>query len=432
MLIFYSSVFLFFCFSFSGWLLETVAAAVRTHRYVDRSVLFGPLCIVYGVGGLMMVHLLGELRGNWLFLFLGCAIYATVVEWIAGHLLEAITHTRWWDYSNHRWNLDGYVSLSTSLLWGLMGLAVVQWGTPLLLFVYRLVPALVMHITLWVLLGVLAVDALGTILTLTGMVHKLPRIEALDSRLAAVAVRLGEWILLRTERRIVKAHPQATFSHVKPPKSETFAVGCSFYKLVLLFFFGSLLGDLTETLFCRATAGVWMSRSSLVWGPFSIVWGGALALATWMLYRYKDRPASFLFAVGTFLGGAYEYLCSVASEKVFGTVFWDYSHLPFNLGGRINLLYCFFWGFAAVAWFKVFYPRFSAWIECIPSRIGKPVTWVILVFMICNMVMSGGALLRYNTRTLGMPATSGWEVYMDAHYGDDVISRIYPNAIRVD
>ena len=158
MLLFYSSVFLFFCFSFSGWLLETAAAAVRTHRYVDRSVLFGPLCIVYGVGGLMMVHLLGELRGNWLFLFLGCAIYATVVEWVAGHLLEAITHTRWWDYSNHRWNLDGYVSLSTSLLWGLMGLAVVQWGTPLLMFVYRLVPSLVMHITLWVLLGVLAVE----------------------------------------------------------------------------------------------------------------------------------------------------------------------------------------------------------------------------------------------------------------------------------
>ena len=119
-------------------------------------------------------------------------------------------------------------------------------------------------------------------------------------------------------------------------------------------------------------------------------------------------------------------------EAVFGTVVWDYSEIPFNLSGRINLLYCFFWGFAAVAWFKVFYPRFSAWIECIPSRIGKPVTWVILVFMICNMVMSGGALLRYNTRTLGMPATSGWEVYMDAHYGDDVISRIYPNAIRVD
>ena len=45
-----------------------------------------------------------------------------------------------------------------------------------------------------------------------------------------------------------------------------------------------------------------------------------------------------------FLGGAYEYLCSVFTELVFGKVFWDYSWMPFNLGGRINLLYCFFWG----------------------------------------------------------------------------------------
>ena len=59
---------------------------------------------------------------------------------------------------------------------------------------------------------------------------------------------------------------------------------------------------------------------------------------------------------GTLLGGLYEYLCSVFTELAFGTVFWDYSAIPFNLGGRINLLYCFFWGFAAVAWFKGLYP----------------------------------------------------------------------------
>ena len=95
-----------------------------------------------------------------------------------------------------------------------------------------------------------------------------------------------------------------------------------------------------------------MSRSSVVWGPFSIVWGLAIAAVTQLLYRYKDRPVSWLFVAGTLLGGAYEYLCSVFTEVVFGTVFWDYSAIPFNLGGRINLLYCFFWGFAAIAWFK--------------------------------------------------------------------------------
>ena len=57
---------------------------------------------------------------------------------------------------------------------------------------------------------------------------------------------------------------------------------------------------------------------------------------------------------------------------MFGTVFWDYSKIPFNLGGRINLLYCFFWGIAAVVWFKGLYPVFSRWIERIPAKAGKP------------------------------------------------------------
>lgn len=40
--------------------------------------------------------------------------------------------------------------------------------------------------------------------------------------------------------------------------------------------------------------------------------------------------------------------------------------MPFNLGGRINLLYCFFWGIAAVVWFKILYPKISGLIEKIP------------------------------------------------------------------
>ncbi len=60
-----------------------------------------------------------------------------------------------------------------------------------------------------------------------------------------------------------------------------------------------------------------MSRSSVVWGPFSIVWGLAIALVTALLYKYKDRSNTFLFLIGTLLGGAYEYLCSVFTEIFF-------------------------------------------------------------------------------------------------------------------
>ena len=408
---------LFFCYSFLGWVLETAVSAVRLHRYVDRSVLFGPLCACYGITAVLLT------------VGLGSAICSTVVEWIAGHLLEKATHTRWWDYSNRRGNLDGYICVGAFLLWGVLGLAAVQWINPLLLALYRWLPPLVGEILLWVLLALLAADIAGTVLTLCGVRSSLPPLENLNSRLAALSVRLGEWILRRAEGRIQKAHPGAVFSRRRERTTVSpFARGASFYSILLLFFIGGVAGDLAETIFCRLNMGWWMSRSSVVWGPFSIVWGLALAAATLFLYKYRDRSASFFFVAGTLLGGLYEYLCSVFTELVFGTVFWDYSAIPFNLGGRINLLYCFFWGFAAVAWFRGLYPILARWIAKIPPRPGKAVVWLLIAFMSVNMAVSGLALARYSARAAGEPADAAWEQYMDAHYGDDVMERIYPYA----
>ena len=214
--------------------------------------------------------------------------------------------------------------------------------------------------------------------------------------------------------------------------SQVFAAGCSFYKLACLFFIGAFLGDIIETIFCRLTAGVWMSRSSVVYGPFSIVWGFGAVLLTAILYRYRDRSDSFVFLFGTVLGGAYEYICSVLSELVFGTVFWDYSHLPFNLGGRINLLYCFFWGIAAVVWLKLCYPRLSKLIEKLPMRVGKILTWVLIVFMAINMLISALALGRYTQRnTTPDPEPTALGQLLDQRFPDERMERIYPNAIIV-
>ena len=84
-----------------------------------------------------------------------------------------------------------------------------------------------------------------------------------------------------------------------------------------------------------------MSRSSVVYGDFSIVWGLGCVLLTAILYQYRNRGKGYIFLFGTVVGGVYEDACSVLQKFVFGTVFWDYSKVPFNLGGRINLLSAF-------------------------------------------------------------------------------------------
>ena len=426
----YELIWLFLIYSFLGWMLETILAATEQRRFVNRGLINGPLCTIYGVPIVILTIFGQELPLFWL--FLGAMIVATVTEWIGGHMIERFYHERWWDYSNVKWNLDGYICLPASLVWGVLGTISMRWGNGLLIRLYGFLPEGIGHLLVWILAGMLVLDVTATIFALSGIGRSTQKWEAVDSWFTSISLRIGQWLYGHVDRRIHRAYPK-TVQVEKPQRDKTvFAAGCCMQKLVWLFFIGCLLGDITETIFCRITAGVWMSRSSLVWGPFSIVWGFAIAAVTDLLYKYKDRSDRFLFLMGTALGGAYEYLCSVLSEMVFGTVFWDYSEIPFNLGGRINLLYCFFWGFAAVAWFKIFYPVISGWIEKLPICAGRILTWVIVVFMCCNMAVSTMALIRSNERSQGIPATQSWQQTMDERFPDERMEKIYPNAIKVE
>lgn len=425
----YEILWLFFVYSFLGWVLETVTAAAKQKRFVNRGLINGPVCVIYGIAAVLITVALPELRGFWL--YVGIFILTTVIEWTAGHLIEKMYHEKWWDYSWSRWNLDGYVCLPVSMFWGALGMIVMKWGNPLLLHIYRAVPALPREFAVYVLLGILAVDVIATLIILSGRSRKMEQWEAADAWLTGISSGLGRWIYRRVDNRIQKAYPEAKKRKAEARDNTVFASGCDFYKVIMLFFVGAFLGDITETIYCRITAGIWMSRSSVVWGPFSIVWGLAIAAVTALLYRYSDRSDSFLFWMGTFLGGAYEYLCSVFTELVFGTVFWDYSNIPFNLGGRINLLYCFFWGIAAVVWFKKLYPFISGCIEKIPVKAGKILTWILIVFMSLNIIVSCMALIRYDQRNRGIEAESGWQETMDERFGDERMEKIYPNALQV-
>jgi len=422
-------IYLFFVYSFIGWLLETSAVAFKLKKIVNRGFLNGPLCMIYGTAAVLLTVTLPGLKDDMVFLFLGSMIYATTMELLAGKLLEARYHGRWWDYSQKRFNFDGYICLSHSLLWGALGVAVVRWTNDIFLHMFDICPKMVGVPVIWAFVGVTIVDLLGTDAVLSGNKEKVAKYRESNRMIAQFTATMRKKIYEGIENRVAKAHPAyEEKTDTVEQKRGVFAEGCGFYKVFWLFMAGALIGDLVETVFCRITLGWWMSRSSVVWGPFSLVWGIGIALFTLILYQHRNKSDSFLFIAGTVLGGSFEYLCSVFTEVVFGTIFWDYSKVPFNLMGRINLLYCFFWGIAAVVWFKIVYGRVSRLIEKIPMKPGKIITWILVVFMAVNIVISAMALSRYQERQDGIPAKYAWQEVIDENFDDAMMKKIYPKA----
>lgn len=430
----YQLLWIFFVYSFIGWCGEAAMAAVQRHKFVNRGFVSGPICPVYGAGAAAVAVFLPELKDQLFFLFLGGMIVTTFVEYLTGRILELIFHRKWWDYSDQRFNLDGYVCLKNSVVWGICSVFMICFFDPLLCRLLVLIPRLAGDILLWILGVLLVIDAVGSGVAVLGLKKKQSRITQITEELHKTSKLLENALTTRIQKRMVKAFPniEGTEGVRVKAKEERFARGCGFFKLASLFILGAFLGDIVETVFCLATTGRLMSRSSLVFGPFSIVWGLACALLTWILYRYRDKSDRYIFVFGTILGGAYEYVCSVFTEMAFGTVFWDYSEIPFNLGGRINLLYCFFWGIAAVVWMKGVYPFLSRQIEKLPARAGRAVCSVLLVLLAADMLISAIALARYSERQTGSPEQTAVGQILDEYFPDEFIEKRYENLKLAD
>ncbi|MDY2957711.1 putative ABC transporter permease [Floccifex sp.] len=211
--------------------------------------------------------------------------------------------------------------------------------------------------------------------------------------------------------------------------SNHFAKGINLYKILLIMIIGSFLGVIIEMMFCFVKYGYIESRTCTVIGPFNIVYGlGAIFLSVF-LYKYRNRGNGLSFVGGFIVGSVVEYLCSYFQELMFGSTSWDYSAMPFNLNGRICLMYSVFWGILGVLWIKDIYPLMSKWILKIPNKIGKIFTIAMTVFLIFDYCLSGVVVFRWMNRQQGNVSENKIEETIDEIYPDEKMEKIYPNLV---
>lgn len=212
---------------------------------------------------------------------------------------------------------------------------------------------------------------------------------------------------------------------------KSFATGVGFYKLFWVFFIGCFVGVVIEVLFCIfVTEHRYESRQGLIYGPFNPVYGFGAVAMTLVLYLFRRKSETWIFLVGAIIGAIFETLCSVYQEYFLGTVSWDYSDSKFRLmGGRTDLVYAVFWGILAVIWIKFIYPFMSKWIEKIPNKVGIILTWILLVFMVFDCVISCMAVDRMVKRYNGTADDTAVGRFLDEHYPDEFLLKVYPNMI---
>ena len=231
----------------------------------------------------------------------------------------------------------------------------------------------------------------------------------------------------RRKKRALLSAPANAEIDMTESSSEHFARGLNIYKILLLCFIGSFAGVVIEMIWCLVTNGYIESRSGLVYGPFNLLYGAGSVVLTVCLYRFRNRGVWISFLGGAVVGSIVEYICSWGQELVFGSRSWDYSEMPFNLNGRICLLYSVFWGLLGVLWIKNLYPRISKLILMIPNKAGKIVTWLLTVFFVFNSIVSVVSVYRWSQRAAGIePSGTFWEI-IDQRFPDERMEKVYAN-----
>ena len=430
----YQIAFLFFVFSFLGWVYEEIYAAFRYGRFVNRGFLNGPWCPQYGIIMLIALNDVKDLSESPVLQYIVVLVLFAVIQYISGVILKVITGKKFWDYSKSKWNVNGYISLGSAVAWATIIMLNIWLVYPFAYIVCEVIHNTVMLVILIALGVIFMVDVFFSVVTalkwkrMQGGIYE-NVVTSLEKTKSSIGLKVFGWI----QGRMYKAFPELTWQEKNEKvgfgktKNRVFAKDLCFDKLLWLFLISGFVGDWIETAFMWITTGQIMSRSSLIYGTFSLVWGLGGAIATGVLYSLKDKNDRYIFLGGFFMGGVYEYSCSVFTEVVLGTKFWDYSHLPFNINGRINLLFCFFWGVLAIVWLKMLYPVVSRFIEKIPPVTGKVLTYVAVLVMVLDMIISGVAITRYVSRKNGRQAGNVIEAYVDKAYSDALVEKIYPN-----
>ncbi len=170
-------IFYFAFYSIVGWILECIYCSIGQRKVVNRGLLYGPWCPVYGFGAVALIVTLSPLT-SYPLLFVPLSILVTsIIEFVTGWIFEQVLHMKLWDYTGKFLSIKGYVCLKNSLIWGVLSALFIWFIHPQVEKVYLHLGSDVTYYGSLVILLVFGVDFLVSLIQSVKMSEHLRVLE---------------------------------------------------------------------------------------------------------------------------------------------------------------------------------------------------------------------------------------------------------------
>ena len=173
----------FITYSFLGWVMESIFRSISERKIINTGFLKGPFCPIYGCGAIIMLLFLSELRYSTILLFIMSVIFLSLWEYVVGYFLEKAFHTKYWDYSNHKFNYKGRICLSNSIAWGVLGVVFINYIHPFIVNILSKIDDIYIQILIPIISLILLIDAVISIIKVKNISGTLEKVEKLNEQI---------------------------------------------------------------------------------------------------------------------------------------------------------------------------------------------------------------------------------------------------------
>ncbi len=173
----------FIIYSSLGWVMESVFRSICERKLINTGFLRGPFCPIYGIGCAIMIVFLKGFENRPILLFFIALSILTIWEYLVGVLLETMFHTKYWDYSNHKFNFQGRICLTNSIYWGVLGVLFVIYIHPFIQEIVQKMDTNLLNYIMAILFMVFIVDTISSIIRVKNIKTTLEKIENINKEI---------------------------------------------------------------------------------------------------------------------------------------------------------------------------------------------------------------------------------------------------------